>query len=156
VRTSQSVTLPPLASFFTLFRDDNDCLDYLWRSRFSPDGSSALCPECGEIREFRAEVDTTRLLRWGCASCGCFLSPVAGTIFQKSRIPIHVYFDAIGVLREPGRPIHVEELAYEVGITFATAAEVIRVLDGRLDTSDSSAPRFAFELLAGEELLSSH
>jgi hypothetical protein len=87
--------------------------------------------------------------------CGCFLSPIAGTIFQKSRTPIHVYFDAMGVLGEPGQPIQVEELAYELGVTFTTAAEVLQALDGRLDCRDSSSPRFAFDVVAADELTAS-
>ena len=132
-----SVPLPPLEEFFARFRDDNDCLEFLWRSRLSTDGKSPLCPECGEAREFRTEVDKSAHLQWQCVWCGCFLSPIAGTIFQKSRTPIHVYFDAMGVLGEPGRSIQAEELTYELGVTFTTAAEVIQALDGRLDTRDS-------------------
>jgi transposase len=147
-----SVPLPPLEEFFSLFRDDNDCLEFLWRTRVSADGRSALCPECGEAREFRSDGDETTYRQWRCVSCGCFLSPIAGTIFQKSRTPIHVFFDAIGVLSEPGRPVQAKELAYELGVSFTTAAEVIRALDGRLDTRDGSAPRFTFEIVATNEL----
>src|SRR5277367_1783972 len=97
------VPSPPLEDFFRLFKDDNDCLEFLWRSRFSTDGQSARCPECGQTRQFQADIDLTAHLRWQCVSCGYYLSPIAGTIFQGSRTPLHVYFDAIGALGEPGR-----------------------------------------------------
>jgi hypothetical protein len=151
-RLDVSVPLPPLESFFSLFRDDNDCLEFLWRSRHSSDGTSALCPECGDLREFRVGVDKTAHLQWQCAWCGCFLSPIAGTIFQKSQIPLHLYFDAMGTLAEPGRPMQVDELAYELGVSFETATKLVRDLDGRLDARDAASPRFVFDLMAAEDL----
>jgi hypothetical protein len=150
------VPLPPIEEFFTLFRDDNDCLEFLWRSRCSTDGRSALCPECAETREFRTEIGETAHLRWRCAACGYFLSPVAGTIFQKSETPLHVFFDAIGVLGESNHAAPIEELAYELGITFSTAAEVTWLLAGRFEARESSSPRFAFDISPTKELVSSH
>jgi transposase len=141
-----TVPLPPLESFFSLFRDDNDCLEFLWRSRYSSDGTSARCPECGELREFLTGVDKTAHLQWQCTRCNCFLSPIAGTIFQKSQIPLHVYFDAMGALAEPGRPTRAEDLAYELGVSFTMATELIEVLDGRLDAHDASSPSFIFDV----------
>jgi hypothetical protein len=153
VGTSGSgVPLPPLEEFFTLFRDDNDCLEFLWRSRCSPDGRFARCPECADTREFRADLDETAHLRWHCAWCGYFLSPVAGTILQKSETPLHIFFDAIGVFGESGRSAPVEELAYELGITFGTAEEVTRLLAGRFEAHEGSAPRFAFDISEAREL----
>jgi hypothetical protein len=156
VNSGASVPLPPLETFFSRFRDDNDCLEYLWRARCSIDGTTAMCPECGDTREFRAGVDTTAHLQWQCVWCGCFLSPLAGTLFQKTRIPLHVYFDAMGVLAEPGRPLRAEELAYELGVGFATALELIEALDGRLDATDVASPRFMFDLASTEDLLSNY
>jgi hypothetical protein len=147
-----SVPLPPLEEFFTLFRDDNDCLEFLWRSRCSTDGQSAICPECAETRVFRTDLDETARLRWHCEWCGYFLSPVAGTIFQGSQTPLHVFFDAIGVLGESGRSAPTEELAYELGITFGTAAEVTRLLTGRLVAGTSQSPRFAFDISDAKDL----
>jgi hypothetical protein len=149
--SDDGLLLPPLEEFFTLFRDDNDCLEFLWRGRFSTDGRSALCSECGEVREFRADVGTTAHLRWRCLSCGYFLSPVAGTIFQKSATPLHIYFDAIGVLGETDRSVPIEELAYELCITFETAAEVTRALAGRFEARESSPRRFAFDIVDAKE-----
>jgi len=151
VDTSFAVPLPPLEEFFTLFRDDNDCLEFLWRSRCSTDGRAALCPECAARREFRADVDETTHLRWRCDACGYYLSPVAGTIFQKSETPLHVFFDAIGILGETGRSAPIEELAYELGVSFGTAAEVTDLLDGRFEAGESSSPRFAFDISVAEE-----
>jgi hypothetical protein len=151
VDTSAAVPLPPLEEFFTLFRDDNDCLEFLWRSRCSTDGRSAICPECAARREFRADIDETTHLRWRCAACGYYLSPVAGTIFQKSDTPLHVFFDAIGVLGESGRSAPIEELAYELGVSFGTAAEVTDLLDGRFEAPESCSPRFAFDISVARE-----
>ncbi|HEY5273264.1 MAG TPA: hypothetical protein VIJ34_08530 [Acidimicrobiales bacterium] len=110
------------------------------------------CTERGQTREFQADVDTTAHLRWRCGSCGYFLSPIAGTILQGSQTLLHLYFDAIGTLGEPGRTGPIEELASELSITFGAAAEVTRLLAGHFDSRDSSSPRFEFDLVTAIEL----
>jgi len=108
-------------------------------------------PKCAEAREFPADIETAHL-RWRCAWCGYCLSPVAGTIFQNSQTPLHVFFDAIGELNESGRSAPIEELAYELGITFGTAAEAAQLLAGRFEARTSSSPRFSFDISDAKEL----
>jgi transposase-like protein len=68
------------------FRTDADCLDYLdwlrWPAGF-------VCPECG-----RAEAWVLGDGRYECRECHERTSPTAGTIFDKTRTPLTVWFMA--------------------------------------------------------------
>jgi len=68
--------------FLREFPDDAACLEHLWRSRCSPDGEHAHCPDCEQERTFR-RYDTGRQ-SWCCTGCGHHTYPTAGTIFAKS------------------------------------------------------------------------
>jgi len=66
------------------------CLDYLDWLRW-PDGF--VCPRCGSDHGWRA-LD----LRWRCAGCDRRVSVTAGTIFDKTRTPLTVWFAAAWLL----------------------------------------------------------
>ena len=68
------------------FRTDDDCLDYLEWLRW-PDGF--VCPRCGHGGGWRM-YDA----RFKCAGCGVRTSVTAGTIFDRTRTPLTVWFTA--------------------------------------------------------------
>ena len=68
------------------FRTDDDCLDYLEWLRW-PDGF--VCPRCGHGGGWRM-YDA----RFKCAGCGARTSVTAGTIFDRTRTPLTVWFTA--------------------------------------------------------------
>ena len=68
------------------FRTDADCLDYLEWLRW-PDGF--VCPGCGCARGWRLGDG-----RFMCAACGGRTSVTAGTIFDRTRTPLTVWFSA--------------------------------------------------------------
>lgn len=74
-----------LGEFQAWFRTDADCLDYLEWLRW-PTGFT--CPECG--------VGGWRLGdgRFMCSGCGGRTSATAGTIFERTRTPLTVWFAA--------------------------------------------------------------
>src|SRR6266542_3596238 len=71
------------------FPDDATCLDYLWRSRFAPDGEHANCPKCKQERHFRK---LSKHPAFSCDVCGHHLHPTAGTIFHKSSTGLDLWF----------------------------------------------------------------
>jgi transposase-like protein len=73
-----------LGEFQAWFRTGADCLDYLEWLRW-PDGF--VCPDCGREGGWRMADG-----RLKCASCGVRMSPTAGTIFDKTRTPLTVWF----------------------------------------------------------------
>jgi hypothetical protein len=43
--------------FMREFPDDEACLNYLWRTRYAPDGETAHCPKCDAQRDFKGVQD---------------------------------------------------------------------------------------------------
>ena len=89
------MTSAPLASahyprstgeFLAWFSTDADCLDYLEWLRW-PQGF--VCPECGQAGGWRLADG-----RFMCGACGSRSSPTAGTIFDRTRTPLTVWFAA--------------------------------------------------------------
>jgi hypothetical protein len=74
------------AEFLSWFGTDEDCLDYLRWLRW-PDGF--LCPRCGDTTGWRMSDG-----RWCCRSCDARTSLTAGTIFDRTRTPLTVWFHA--------------------------------------------------------------
>ncbi len=72
--------------FRSWFGTDADCLDYLDWLRW-PDGF--VCPECGHHGGWRVADG-----RYKCASCGSRTSVTAGTLFDRRRTPLTVWFEA--------------------------------------------------------------
>jgi hypothetical protein len=68
------------------FGTDADCLDYLEWPRW-PQGF--ICPECSIRRGWR--LGDGRIM---CAACGHRTSVTAGTIFDRTRTPLTVWFTA--------------------------------------------------------------
>ena len=66
------------------FRSDADCLDYLEWLRW-PDGF--VCPDCAHVGGWRLGD-----ARFECASCKVRTSVTAGTIFDRTRTPLTVWF----------------------------------------------------------------
>ena len=75
-----------LGEFQAWFRTDADCLDYLEWLRW-PGGF--LCPGCRHSGGWRLGDD-----RFMCTACGDRTSVTAGTIFDRTRTPLTVWFTA--------------------------------------------------------------
>ncbi|MBI4574869.1 MAG: IS1595 family transposase [Planctomycetes bacterium] len=71
-----------------LFADDEACRTYLARLRW---GNGFLCPACGNDRAWVG----ARAVR-ECQRCGHQISVTAGTVFQDTKLPLAVWFRAIG------------------------------------------------------------
>ena len=69
------------------FRTDDDCRDYLEWLRW-PEGF--VCPRCDHHGGWRLSDG-----RFWCAGCGARSSVTAGTIFDKTRTPLTVWFMAV-------------------------------------------------------------
>jgi transposase-like protein len=74
-------------AFETWFPDDDACVEYLERLRWR-DGF--VCPACGHGQ---AWLIAGR--RWMCRDCGRKTSVTAGTIFDRSRLPLRTWFAAM-------------------------------------------------------------
>ena len=73
-----------VGEFQAWFSSDADCLDYLEWLRW-PEGF--VCPECGHIRAWQLADG-----RYECRECHERTSVTAGTIFDRTRTPLTVWF----------------------------------------------------------------
>lgn len=76
-----------VGEFLSWFDTDADCRDYLAWLRW-PDGF--VCDKCGHVGGWQL-ADS----RWRCARCLHRTSVTAGTIFDKTRTPLTVWFQAV-------------------------------------------------------------
>lgn len=73
--------------FRAWFQDDNACLDYLDWLRW---GNALVCTSCGIINPPRAVSGRV----WRCSTCTAKVSRTTGTIFQDTRTPMTMWFQA--------------------------------------------------------------
>jgi len=95
--------------FLAWFRTDEDCLDYLEWLRW-PGGFA--CPRCGQAGGWRLADG-----RIECGGCGGRTSVTAGTIFDKTRTPLTVWFHACWLFATAKDGISAQHLqrALEIG-----------------------------------------
>ena len=91
------------------FADDDACRAYLFASRW-PDGYR--CPRCGGD-EVGAEH---RRHLWQCKRCGRQSSVTAGTVMQKTRTPLTLWFWAAYLVATHHPGISAKQLQRQLGL----------------------------------------
>jgi len=102
-----------LTQFLDWFHSDADCWAYLARLRWA-DGFS--CPRCGPGQ---AWLSNRHL--YICSACERQTSVLAGTIFEKTRLPLLVWFRAIWFVTSSKGGVSAKELQRELGIGYRAA-----------------------------------
>jgi transposase len=113
IRKDQKCTID---DFRAKFPDDDACLDYIMGQRHP--GNIALCEKCGvERKHYRI---TGRKV-YSCDHCGTQISPLAGTIFEKSSTDLHKWFHAMYQMGSTKCGISAKQIQRETGVTYKTA-----------------------------------
>ena len=133
VRADYSASQYSLMEFMREFPDDAACLDWLWRNRYSQDGSHAECPKCERERKFHKVRERPA---WDCDSCGHHLHPLAGTIFAKSSTSLHLWFFAIHLMTSTRCGVSAKQLERELGVTYKTAWRIFTLIRNKLMAQD--------------------
>jgi transposase len=121
VRCFSSDSRYSLMEFMAEFPNDEACLQWLWKTRLSPDGEHALCPKCKVERSFKRYATEQQRQSWTCVACGHHLHPTAGTIFHKSSTSLHLWFYAMYMITSTRCGISAKQLGRELGVTYKTA-----------------------------------
>jgi transposase-like protein len=121
-----------LMEFMNEFLDDQTCLQWLWCTRYSPDGEHALCERCETERVFRRYVAKQQRQDWTCTACGLHVFPTAGTIFHKSSTALHLWFYAMYLMTSTGCGISAKQLERELGVTYKTAWRMFTLIRNEL------------------------
>jgi transposase-like protein len=137
-RAKSSESEYSLMEFVADFPDDETCLDWLWRERYSPDGIHADCPKCKCKRAFEKYATTQQRQSWTCTSCGHHLHPTAGTIYHKSATSLHLWFYAMYLMTSTRCGISAKQLERELGVTYKTAWRMANLIRTKLMEPDDA------------------
>jgi transposase-like protein len=138
-RAKSSESRYSLMEFMREFPDDDSCLEWLWRNRFSPDGQHADCPKCerqGVV--FKAYETKQRRQTWTCTQCGHHVQPTAGTIFEGSSTSLHLWFFAIHLMTSTRCGLSAKQLEREIGVTYKTAWRMLNLIRDKLMVQDET------------------
>jgi len=113
-RFPRRVRILSMSEFQRRFGDPVACAQWLAHARW-PDGFC--CPACGQRR---AVFIATRLLHQ-CSACRRQTSLTAGTLFHKSRIPLHKWFWALYRLAQDKKGCSALLLSKELDVCYPTA-----------------------------------
>ena len=133
VRSAYCDSQYSIMEFVREFPDDAACLEWLWRDRYSEDGSHTLCPKCDRERKFHKVRERPA---WDCDSCGHHLHPLAGTIFHKSSTSLHLWFFAVHLMTSTRCGVSAKHLERELGVTYKTAWRMANLIRNKLMTED--------------------
>ena len=91
---------------------------YLERVRW-PDG--AICPHCGEKRASRLKGKSARPGLWFCGACRKQFTVTVGTVFERSKIPLHKWVLANHLICASKKGMSAHQLHRTLGVTYKTA-----------------------------------
>jgi transposase-like protein len=138
-RAKSSESEYTLVEFMAEFPNDATCLEWLWRNRYSEDGTNAHCPKCDQERAFARYETSQQRQSWTCTGCGYHIHPTAGTIFHKSSTSLHLWFYAMYLMTSTRCGISAKQLERELGVTYKTAYRMGQLIRTRL-MSQGSVP----------------
>lgn len=101
------------------FSDDNKARKYLEKIRW-PNGP--VCPHCGSYEKaYALQGDKHRKGLYKCAACRKQFTVTVGTVFERSKIPLHKWLLAVYLLCASKKGISSHQLHRTLGITYKTA-----------------------------------
>jgi transposase len=153
IRAASSESGYTLIDFMREWPDDATCLEWLWRTRHSPDGKTAYCSHCEAERPFKRYTFATRRQSWDCTACGYHVHPTAGTIFEKSSTSLQLWFYAIHLMASTRCGISAKQLERELGVKYRTAWRMFNKIRNYLMVEGDGSPPLAGEVEVDETLL---
>ena len=112
------------------FPDDAACLDFLKDLRW-PDG--IFCDTCQRVTKHHR---TLKRMSYSCDWCGHHVYPMAGTIYQKSRTPLRLWFHAVFLMASTRGGISAKQVQRETGVTYKTAWRMFHQIRSLLSEDD--------------------
>jgi transposase-like protein len=103
-------------NFNAQFPDNNACLEFLKEQKYP----SGLIP-CAKCEKDRKHHRVTGRPAYACDYCGSMISPMAGTIFEKSSTALRTWFYAMYLMSATRCGISAKQIQRETGVTYKTA-----------------------------------
>lgn len=104
-----------IREFFKRFPDDDACLKHLFDVRF---GQGYECPKCERPAKWYP-IKAERA--FSCQWCGHHIHPTVGTLFEKSRTSLQLWFYAIFLFTTTRHGVSAKELQRQLGVTYKCA-----------------------------------
>lgn len=102
-----------------IFNDEDEARKFLEKTRW-PDGP--ICPHCGVIDEaHRLDGKAHRKGLMQCKACRKQFSITVGTIFERSKVPLHKWLLATHLLTSSKKGYSAHQLHRNIGVTYKTA-----------------------------------
>ena len=119
-------SIPPqlrftIKDFNAQFPNDAACLEFLKEQKY-PSGLVP-CSKCGVDRKFHRIVKRPV---YSCDYCGTQISPMAGTIFEKSSTSLRIWFYAMYLMSATRCGISAKQIQRETGVTYKTAWRIFK------------------------------
>jgi transposase-like protein len=105
-----------IENFNAQFPNDTECLEFLKEQKY-PSGLVP-CAKCGTERKHHR---VTGRPAYACDYCGSMISPMAGTIFEKSSTSLRTWFYAMYLMSATRCGISAKQIQRETGVTYKTA-----------------------------------
>ena len=96
------------------YPNDDACLDKIFKLRYS----GITCPKCNNDKPFTRVKGRKS---YQCPCCGFQVYPTAGTIFEKTTIPLSFWFYAIYLQTTTRNGVAAKELERQLNICYKTA-----------------------------------
>ena len=120
--------------FFQQFPSDEACLEHLFNVRF---GQGHECPKCKRAAKwYRLKSEQAFSCQW----CGHHIHPMVGSIFEKSRTPLQLWFYAIFLFTTSKHGVSGKELQRQLGVTYKTAWRMAALIREHMAAIDGEAP----------------
>ena len=120
--------------FFKQFPSDEACLEHLFNVRF---GQGHVCPKCERAAKW---YRLTNEQAYSCQWCGHHIHPMVGSIFEKSRTPLQLWFYAIFLFTTTRHGVSAKELQRQLGVTYKTAWRMAALIREHMAAIDGDAP----------------
>ncbi|HEU5481667.1 MAG TPA: IS1595 family transposase [Sphingomicrobium sp.] len=101
------------------FHDEEKAFSYV-EARVWPDGP--VCPHCGGYERIsKMQGQSTRMGLYKCYQCRKPFTVRMGTIFESSKVPLHIWLQAMYLIAGSKKGISSNQLARTLGLTVKTA-----------------------------------
>lgn len=116
------------------FIDADKAREYLENLRWA---NGVVCPHCGVIGgHYELKGKSTRPGVYKCASCASQFTVTVGTVFERSKIALNVWLQAVHLMCASKKGISAKQLERMLGVTYKTAWFMChRIREAMTDTS---------------------
>lgn len=101
------------------FQDANKARQYLEAVRWP---SGPVCPHCGSMEgHYAIQGKSARPGLWKCKDCREQFTVTVGTVFERSKIPLHKWLQAVYLLCSSKKGMSSKQIERMLGVTYKTA-----------------------------------